>query len=160
MKTRKLIQELLETDLDAEVDVVFDDKLEDGQWLEISVVKSHKTSFGEYTIIELKAYYGDCEQERKSNIMECDQCGREWTAAMEDGATERLKCPDCGAMVQAPPQKTRDTSDTPTNSAMPKLPELSEVLAQLDAVENDPVADRVVEGVKVAYEFIARQLSA
>jgi DNA-directed RNA polymerase subunit RPC12/RpoP len=35
--------------------------------------------------------------------MECDECGRRWIAAMEDSASERLECPDCGIMVQVEP---------------------------------------------------------
>lgn len=46
------------------------------------------------------------------------------------------------------------------NSAMTKLPELAECLSQLDFAEGDPVAGRVVDGVKVVYEFMARQMSA
>ena len=41
--------------------------------------------------------------------MKCEICGREWIAAMEDSATERLECPSCGAMVQAPPQEDDET---------------------------------------------------
>lgn len=71
----------------------------------------------------------------------------------------------CGDRVYANgwfrrPLKNKVVKKTTTNSAIPKFPDIKEVLSQLDFAENDPLADRVVEGVKVAYEFIARQLSA
>lgn len=91
----------------------------------------------------------------------CQWCGREWTAALEDWKTEWVECPDCHHMTRVvPPQNNKEASGTSTNSAMPKLPELEECLSQLDFAEGDPVTERVVEGVKVVYDFIARQLLA
>ena len=52
--------------------------------------------------------------------MECDTCGRKWIAAMECAETERLECPDCGSMVQAPPQNNVESAATDTQQANAK----------------------------------------
>lgn len=45
--------------------------------------------------------------------MECDKCGWVWMALMECAKTERLECPHCGYMVQAPPQNEGTNSEIP-----------------------------------------------
>jgi hypothetical protein len=52
MTTKELIIALLEMDMDAEVDLVFDGKLEDDQGLKIKSI----TEYRNYIVIELEAY--------------------------------------------------------------------------------------------------------
>jgi len=42
--------------------------------------------------------------------MKCNECGREWIAAMECADTERLECPGCGCMVPVEQQGGNDES--------------------------------------------------